>query len=186
MASEARSPSRFSPEDALHSDKPTASRLLPPLRQLGELRVDVLAGTGPADPVPITAVGSHDTASAMVRVPAASDRFATSPVERRPWSGSTRRSRCSPRVDGTVRYLRNVMGPLLLQESLRAWRRRGPAGAASGSRSRRIGRTEDDVLAAVLVLQPHGRQRCGLELDEPCARRRSRRRSRPVASSACS
>jgi rhamnulokinase len=53
--------------------------LIPPLR-----RVDVLAGTGLADPVPVSAVGSHHTASAVVRVPAASDRFAPSPVERRP------------------------------------------------------------------------------------------------------
>jgi hypothetical protein len=34
---------------------------------LGELRVDVLAGNEPAGPVPVTAVGSHDTASAVVK-----------------------------------------------------------------------------------------------------------------------
>src|SRR5688572_3619919 len=54
--------------------------LFPPLRQpgerLGELRVDVLDETGLTGPVPVTAVGSHDTASAVVGVPAADDRFA--------------------------------------------------------------------------------------------------------------
>src|SRR5688500_11630149 len=54
--------------------------LFPSIRQpgerLGELTADVLAETGLAGPVPVTAVGSHDTASAVVGVPAVSDRFA--------------------------------------------------------------------------------------------------------------
>ncbi|MGY1592118.1 rhamnulokinase family protein [Geodermatophilus sp. SYSU D00708] len=111
--------------------------LLPPLRQpgerLGELTADVLAETGLAGPVPVTAVGSHDTASAVVGVPASSDRFAY--VSCGTWSlvgvelekpVLTEASRAAGftnelGVDGTVRYLHNVMGLWLLQESQRTW-----------------------------------------------------------------
>src|ERR671920_286455 len=100
--------------------------LFPPLRQpgerLGELRADVLTETGLTGPVPVTAVGSHDTASAIVGVPAATDRFAY--VSCGTWSlvgveldgpVLTEASRAAGftnevGVDGTVRYLRNVMG----------------------------------------------------------------------------
>jgi rhamnulokinase len=111
--------------------------LFPPLRQpgdrLGELRDDVLAETGLSGPVPVTAVGSHDTASAVVGVPAADDRFAY--ISCGTWSlvgvelakpVLTEESRVAGftnelGVDGTVRYLRNVMGLWLLQDSLRTW-----------------------------------------------------------------
>src|SRR5215218_8695418 len=111
--------------------------LFPPLRQpgdrLGELRDDVLAETGLAGPVPVTAVGSHDTASAVVGVPAATDRFAY--ISCGTWSlvgvelekpVLTEESRAAGftnelGVDGTVRYLHNVMGLWLLQECQRTW-----------------------------------------------------------------
>jgi rhamnulokinase len=111
--------------------------LFPPLIQpgdrVGELRDDVLAETGLTGPVPVTAVGSHDTASAVVGVPAADDRFAY--VSCGTWSlvgveldkpVLTEDSRAAGftnelGVDGTVRYLRNVMGLWLLQESQRTW-----------------------------------------------------------------
>jgi rhamnulokinase len=111
--------------------------LLPPLRQpgdrLGELRDDVLEEAGLAGPVPVIAVGSHDTASAVVGVPAATDRFAY--VSCGTWSlvgveldkpVLTEESRLAGftnelGVDGTVRYLHNVMGLWLLQESQRTW-----------------------------------------------------------------
>jgi rhamnulokinase len=113
------------------------AELFPALRQpgerLGELRADVLAETGLTGPVPVTAVGSHDTASAVVGVPASSDRFAY--ISCGTWSlvgveletpVLTEESRAAGftnelGVDGTVRYLRNVMGLWLLQESLRIW-----------------------------------------------------------------
>ncbi|MCV2490065.1 rhamnulokinase [Geodermatophilus sp. YIM 151500] len=116
--------------------------LFPPLRQpgdrLGELRDDVLAETGLTGPVPVTAVGSHDTASAVVGVPAAGDRFAY--ISCGTWSlvgvelekpVLTEASRAAGftnelGVDGTVRYLHNVMGLWLLQESQRAWAAAGP------------------------------------------------------------
>ena len=111
--------------------------LFPPIRQpgelLGELLPDVLAETGLTGPVPVTAVGSHDTASAVVGVPAESDRFAY--VSCGTWSlvgvelekpvlteaGRTAGFTNELGVDGTVRYLRNVMGLWLLQESQRTW-----------------------------------------------------------------
>jgi rhamnulokinase len=111
--------------------------LFPPLRQpgerLGELTDDVLAETGLTGPVPLVAVGSHDTASAVVGVPASTDRFAY--VSCGTWSlvgvelekpVLTEASRAAGftnelGVDGTVRYLRNVMGLWLLQESQRTW-----------------------------------------------------------------
>src|SRR5690606_31524917 len=83
---------------------------------------------------PLVAVGSHDTASAVVAVPATTERFAY--ISSGTWSlvgvelDSPVRTEASRAanftnelgVDGTVRYLRNVSGLWLLQESLRTWR----------------------------------------------------------------
>jgi sugar (pentulose or hexulose) kinase len=93
----------------------------------------VLADTGLTGPVPVIAVGSHDTASAVVGVPAEGERFAF--ISCGTWSlvgvelpapvltEASRAANFSNElgVDGTVRYLRNVMGLWLLQECLRAW-----------------------------------------------------------------
>ncbi len=111
--------------------------LFPPLRhpgeRLGELRDDVLTETGLTGPVPVTAVGSHDTASAVVGVPAADDRFAYIScgtwslvgveLEKPVLTDDSRTAGFTNElgVDGTVRYLRNVMGLWLLQESQRTW-----------------------------------------------------------------
>jgi rhamnulokinase len=112
-------------------------RVFPPITRpgdrLGELRDDVLAETGLTGRVPVIAVGSHDTASAVVGVPATSDRFAY--ISCGTWSlvgveldapvltGASRAAGFTNErgVDGTVRYLRNVMGLWLLQESLHTW-----------------------------------------------------------------
>ncbi|MCE7079313.1 rhamnulokinase family protein [Streptomyces sp. ST2-7A] len=115
--------------------------LFPPLRRpgdpAGELLPHVLAETALAGPVPVIAVGSHDTASAVVGVPAAGDgpgsRFGY--IATGTWSLAglelpgpvlSEESRLANftnelGVDGTVRYLRNIMGLWLLQECLRAW-----------------------------------------------------------------
>jgi rhamnulokinase len=111
--------------------------LFPPLRNPGDhvgvLRDDVLADTGLAGPVPVIAVGSHDTASAVVGVPATSDRFAYIScgtwslvgveLEKPVLSEASRAAGFTNElgVDGTVRYLHNVMGLWLLQESQRTW-----------------------------------------------------------------
>lgn len=103
----------------------------------GELLPEVLAETGLTGPVPVTAVGSHDTASAVVGVPAAGDDFAY--IATGTWSlvgreldapvltEASRRANFTNElgVDGTVRHLRNVMGLWLLQECMRTWADRG-------------------------------------------------------------
>jgi rhamnulokinase len=113
------------------------STLRQPGAAAGVLTAGVLADTGLAGPVPVTAVGSHDTASAVVAVPARDDRFAY--VSCGTWSlvgleldGAvlTEDARAANftneiGVDGTVRFLRNVMGLWLLQESLRTWNEHG-------------------------------------------------------------
>ncbi|MEU1010083.1 rhamnulokinase family protein [Streptomyces sp. NPDC005890] len=112
--------------------------LFAPLRQPGDpagtLRPQVLAETGLTGPVPVTTVGSHDTASAVAAVPAAAgERFAY--ICTGTWSLAglelrapvlTEESRAANftnelGLDGTVRYLRNIMGLWLLQECVRAW-----------------------------------------------------------------
>ncbi|MFF6996807.1 rhamnulokinase family protein [Streptomyces sp. NPDC008313] len=111
--------------------------LFAPLRRPGDpagvLRPEVLEETGLTGPVPVTTVGSHDTASAVAAVPAAGERFAY--ICTGTWSLAgleldapvlTEASRAANftnelGLDGTVRYLRNIMGLWLLQESLRAW-----------------------------------------------------------------
>jgi rhamnulokinase len=115
--------------------------LFAPLREpgdrIGDLRTDVLEATGLTGPVPVVAVGSHDTASAVVGVPAAGTDVAY--VSSGTWSlvgteldapvltEASRRANFTNEagVDGTVRYLRNVMGLWLLQESLRSWAAQG-------------------------------------------------------------
>jgi rhamnulokinase len=101
--------------------------LFPELREPGTV-------IGPTeDGTPVIAVGSHDTASAVVGVPAANERFAY--ISCGTWSlvgveldrpiltEASRKANFTNElgVDGTVRYLRNVMGLWLLQECLREW-----------------------------------------------------------------
>ncbi|MER5252541.1 rhamnulokinase family protein [Streptomyces sp. NPDC002855] len=111
--------------------------LFPPVRRPGDpaghLLPQVLDDTGLATPTPVTTVASHDTASAVAAVPATTENFAyictgtwslaglelTAPIR-------TEESRAANftnelGIDGTVRYLRNIMGLWLLQECLRTW-----------------------------------------------------------------
>jgi sugar (pentulose or hexulose) kinase len=104
--------------------------LFPPLRQPGELigPVSVLPGA-----VPLVAVGSHDTASAVAAVPAADPHFAY--ISSGTWSlagmeldapvltAESRQANFTNEagIDGTIRYLRNVTGLWLLQECARTW-----------------------------------------------------------------
>jgi rhamnulokinase len=119
--------------------------LFPALREpgsvIGTLRRELaaepglggLAGSRPGGPLPVIATGSHDTASAVVAVPARGADFAY--ISCGTWSlvgveldqpVLTEASRAAnftneTGVDGTIRYLRNVMGLWLLQESVRTW-----------------------------------------------------------------
>ncbi|WP_428950474.1 rhamnulokinase [Streptomyces sp. cg35] len=111
--------------------------LFAPLRRpgdpAGELLPRVLDETGLTGPVPVTTVASHDTASAVAAVPATGENFAY--ICTGTWSLAgleldapvlTEESRAANftnelGIDGTVRYLRNIMGLWLLQECQRAW-----------------------------------------------------------------
>jgi rhamnulokinase len=107
--------------------------LFPPLRNPGEVIGPVHAGLGELSGQPVVAVGSHDTASAVVAVPASGPDFVY--ISSGTWSlvgmeldapvltGASRRAGFTNEagVGGTIRYLHNVTGLWLLQESLRAW-----------------------------------------------------------------
>ncbi|WP_456844148.1 rhamnulokinase [Cellulomonas sp. P5_C6] len=111
--------------------------LLPPLRDAGVLLGRVRDDVGLPGSVPVWTVGSHDTASAVVAVPASGSDFAY--ISCGTWSlvgleldrpVLTEESRAAnftneAGVDGTVRYLRNVMGLWVLQESIRTWNEAG-------------------------------------------------------------
>jgi rhamnulokinase len=100
--------------------------LLPAIRQPGSL-------IGSFEGTPVVAVGSHDTASAVVGVPAETDRFAY--ISCGTWSlvglelpgpvltVESRKANFTNEggVDGTIRFLRNVMGLWPLQEAMREW-----------------------------------------------------------------
>jgi rhamnulokinase len=100
--------------------------LFPPIRLPGTV-IGEHAGT------PVVAVGSHDTASAVVGVPAQNERFAY--ISCGTWSlvglelpapvltEASQRANFTNEggVDGTIRYLRNVMGLWPLQECMREW-----------------------------------------------------------------
>jgi sugar (pentulose or hexulose) kinase len=115
--------------------------IFPPLRQPGETVGDLLPGpagaAGLRAPLPVIAVGSHDTASAVAGVPAQGENFAY--VSSGTWSlvgvelgrpvltEASRRANFTNEtgLDHTVRYLRNVAGLWLLQESTRTWQSAG-------------------------------------------------------------
>jgi rhamnulokinase len=108
-------------------------RICEPGSSRGALSASVLEEIGAAGPVPLVTVGSHDTASAVAAVPAQSGAFAY--ISSGTWSlvgleldrpvltEASRLANFSNErgVDGTVRFLRNVMGQWLLQECLRTW-----------------------------------------------------------------
>lgn len=115
--------------------------LLPPLRGpgafIGDLLPHVADLTGLPAATPVVAVASHDTASAVVAVPATEPGSAyiscgtwslaglelDAPVlseESRAANFTNERG-----IDGTVRYLRNIMGMWLLEECRRSWAARG-------------------------------------------------------------
>ena len=108
--------------------------LCEPGEMIGRLQPAVAEACGLA-PVPVWTVGSHDTASAVLGVPARAPNFAY--VSSGTWSlvgvevagpvtsEAAREANFSNElgVDGTVRFLRNVMGLWLLQECVRTWER---------------------------------------------------------------
>ncbi|OAH50220.1 rhamnulokinase [Microbacterium oleivorans] len=116
-------------------------RLLAPLvspgEAIGDLSTEVAATLGAQ--ATVTAVGSHDTASAVVAVPLASRDAAYIScgtwglvgveVERPVLTAAAREARFTNEggVDGRIRLLRNVMGLWILSETVRGWQREGEA-----------------------------------------------------------
>ena len=112
--------------------------ILPPLREAGDVVGDVLPsvaselgveGTGP-----VVAVGSHDTASAVVGVPmepGSNSAYISSgtwslvgvELEEPVLTDSAMEANFTNEggVDGTIRFLRNVTGLWALSETMRAW-----------------------------------------------------------------
>jgi rhamnulokinase len=118
--------------------------VVPPGTVVGDLTSAVTAQLGLDRPLTLTTVGSHDTASAIVGVPAHTPNFAyiscgtwglvgvelDGPVlteDSRAANFTNERG-----VDGTIRYLRNVMGLWLLSETLRTWELQGNTHSLTG------------------------------------------------------
>jgi rhamnulokinase len=112
-------------------------RLISPGESLGGLRPDVAADLGAPDGIDVVAVGSHDTASAVVAVPMRAESAAYIScgtwglvgveLEEPVTSDAAREANFTNEggVDGRVRFLHNVMGLWLLSESVRWWERDG-------------------------------------------------------------
>ena len=118
------------------------SGLLPALREpgdvVGPLAAHAASETGVGVETMVTTVGSHDTASAVVAVPAEGSDWAY--VACGTWAlvgveldepvltaeSFTASFTNEAGVDGTVRYLRNVMGLWVLSETLRTWEQHDP------------------------------------------------------------
>lgn len=112
-------------------------RMLPAIHDPGQPRGPLLRSprerVGDDGRIHVRAVASHDTASAVAAVPARSDRFAY--ISCGTWSlvgveldapvltaqSAVANFTNEVGVDGTIRYLRNVMGLWPLQECMREW-----------------------------------------------------------------
>ena len=104
-----------------------------PGEEIGPLLPEALEASGLPGSTKVVAVASHDTASAVVAVPAAGPGFCYIScgtwslvgveLQRPVLSEESRLASFTNEtgIDGTIRYLRNVMGLWLLQESIRTW-----------------------------------------------------------------
>src|SRR5919107_2387592 len=127
-------------EDLLERFGIPASVLAPivhPATELGPLLPEVADELGTRADLPVYAVASHDTASAVVAVPAQGEDFAY--ISSGTWSlvgVETREPVVTPEAmeanftneggfGGTTRFLKNVMGLWILQECRRQWAREG-------------------------------------------------------------
>jgi rhamnulokinase len=109
--------------------------LVEPGETVGFLLPEVARSLAAAREIPVTAVGSHDTASAVAAVPATTENFAY--ISSGTWSlvgvelaapvvsEESRRANFTNEggVDGRIRFLKNVSGLWLLSESTRTWER---------------------------------------------------------------
>ncbi|TRY19650.1 rhamnulokinase [Tessaracoccus rhinocerotis] len=116
---------------------PLLAELVEPGHVVGPVNTEGLGlTTAVGAPTPLVAVGTHDTASAVVAIPAERPDFAY--ISCGTWSlvglelpepvlGEDARAANLTNelgVDGTVRFLKNVMGLWVFNESVRTWRER--------------------------------------------------------------
>ncbi|MFH5824453.1 rhamnulokinase family protein [Georgenia sp. AZ-5] len=143
------------------------AELMPPLVEPGTVVGTLALGDAPAglEGTRLVAVGSHDTASAVAAVPAQHPNFAY--ISCGTWSlvglelddpVRTEQSRAANftnelGLDGTVRYLRNIMGLWLLQESLRTW------AAQDGA--------DPDLAGLLAAAEDVPALRCVIDVDDP-------------------
>lgn len=113
------------------------AELIAPGERVGTLLDSVRAEIGAESAIPVRAVASHDTASAIVAIPSTTHDFAF--ISSGTWSlvgleldapVLTEASRAANftnegGVDGTVRYLKNVSGMWLVSECVAEWERAG-------------------------------------------------------------
>jgi len=111
--------------------------LVAPGDEIGPLTPDTRAALATSADVRVTAVGSHDTASAVVAVPMTRPDAAYIScgtwglvgleLEHPVMTDAAREANFTNEggVDGTVRFLHNVTGLWLLSESIRAWEAKG-------------------------------------------------------------
>lgn len=111
--------------------------LVSPGESVGRLRPVIAAELGAASGLEVVAVGSHDTASAVVAVPMRAESAAYIScgtwglvgveLEQPVTTDAAREANFTNEggVDGRVRFLHNVMGLWLLSESVRQWEREG-------------------------------------------------------------
>jgi rhamnulokinase len=123
--------------DKLNVPRSLFPSLIDPGSRIGSLREEVAAEVGATPATEVIAVGSHDTASAVVGVPMTEPGAAY--ISSGTWSlvgveldrpvltEESREANFTNEggVDGKIRYLRNVMGMWLLSESIRTWARAG-------------------------------------------------------------
>jgi rhamnulokinase len=124
--------------ERLHLPGAIFGRVVPSGSVLGDLRLRIAEEAG-LEPVPVLAVGGHDTALAVAAVPARGRDFAY--VSSGTWSllGAEIDAACiddaslaanftnEGGVCGTIRFLKNLCGLWLVQECRRAWARGGTA-----------------------------------------------------------
>ena len=155
--------------DAAGIDRELLAPLISPGERLGTVRPELARELGTGE-VPVVAIGSHDTASAVLAVPAAPGTSPVAFISSGTWSliglelpaaVATEDARLAGftnegGVDGTVRFLKNVSGMWLVSESIRQWEEDGAqvdledllAAAAQSPADRfRIDPTDEQFLA---------------------------------------
>lgn len=123
--------------DLIGLDRAVLPSIVPAGTFRGQLTAEAAAALGASTDVAVVSVASHDTASSVVAVPAQTEDFAY--ISSGTWSlvgleidapvvsdaAFDANFTNEAGVDGTTRFLRNVGGLWLLQESLRDWSERG-------------------------------------------------------------